>query len=444
MRQFNFFPIVMLALAADISCTADRQPERSCTKAVIEVAAPISYKATGGETFDMVSDLVVLASDSSRPYSLAMSLYADSGDLGRISIFFPDDTATYDVFVLANFGDVRESLLEGFEGSGLSLREYLSVYRQRFPDYSLFESRGVPMAGGINKCRPGSNVHIRLSRLVAILDVSFDIPSSVRLNVKDFSLMQCSAVCEPFSSGFKAEDVADMIPGAALSLPKASLASLSGGSSVRMCLLENSLGRLLSGNIDPRRKTPANTSCPELVSYYEFHADVVLGDGAQYKDAVFRFCLGRDAVSDFSVDRNTLYTYKIKMRDGLEGVEWIVDPGEPMYPTLEVTGHYSCSFFWDEAANGQVRCCSESLYFDVRSGNMQFSRVPFRFYHYDVYGREYVFGPFTTMRTYIEDWNLEHGQNGPDNPDNVDDKILIYFESGEYLYDYHDMNIVYE
>lgn len=427
------------------SCTSVAGTEPVCTKATLEVEDPGPYRTkAAGALYDRVSDLVLFASDRRDPGKLAASLYFEGEGLDKISFFFPDAESVYDIYVLANFGDVRDEVAEGFNGSGMSLSSYLSSYRHRFADYGTFESKGLPMSGTLDACVPGSNVHIRLRRLAALVDVKFELPASVKMKLTDFCLYQCAAVAAPFASTYSAYDSSEILPGAAYRLSPSQLSSLSEGNSVRMCLLENSQGCLLGGNASPDKKVPSNTPRPGCISYYEFHADVVVADGTRYADAMFRFCLGRDATTDFSVDRNTLYTYRIGLGNSLDGISWIIDPGEPQYPQPEVTGHYKCDLFWDEGPSGQQRSCSESLYFDLKSGKRQESHVPFRYYHYDIYGNEYVFGPYTTMNAYISDWNYEYGQYDVSNPEVERDRIVIHYDSQDYVYDYVKMNIIHE
>ncbi len=235
---------------------------------------------------------------------------------GRIEMSLPAGRS-YNLYLLGNLWEIGsggskrapafpadESSLESFfyRMDGGSAGE--GYRREQFSEAALY---GIPLCwsqGGVSASASGVSVRMKrlFSRLTVELDHSGMAGSSLDAFVNgSLSLRQVNCRLMPFASGgSRALDTDDVLPyGDADATMENALCK-----EFVYYVPENCQGVLLPGNADPSRKTLYNVEPPRrgLVSYVEFKAAIGAVSGFE-GSAVYRFLLGRDAVSDFDIER---------------------------------------------------------------------------------------------------------------------------------------------
>lgn len=199
----------------------------------------------------------------------------------------------------------------------------------------------IPMAwAGIVDVDGDDVVEVLLERLAAKIEFSIDSSIEDRMEVVSARLCQCMRKMRPFENDSKAGADEDVIDGDWASA--ADIALLNQGEPISFYTLENCQGILLADNTDPWAKIPDNlrsTGMDGLCTYLETVCRFT--DGVAYGDwqgsVLYRFYLGEDAVSDFSIKRNTVQDICLVMtEDGLESQNWKVDASGASRMTGEV------------------------------------------------------------------------------------------------------------
>lgn len=254
--------------------------------------------------------------------TLAAKYYKDSGN--AISFEVMADRR-YDCYCIANVGDITGRFVVGTTKESL-----MDTLRVTAPAGGY----GLPMAWsesnvGFSKAElnAGARLRIELRRLVAQWDIVVDRQG---LDIYSFRVTGLSvrgpSDVTPFS-----ESRAAAAPSLTDRATAGDLVRLNDGQKATFYPLENCCGRLLPDNGDPWNKTPDNVPAGNYPTYIEISGEAVVGDGSQLAIPVtYRFCPGKDATSDFDVQRNTVNTVTLVLSDSsitAAAPSWKVEKG---------------------------------------------------------------------------------------------------------------------
>ena len=241
-----------------------------------------------------------------------------------------------DYFCVANLGDVTGAFTVGVSReadlAGWSLPAPVAGAAglpMSWQDCGLVFSRAQLLAG--------AHLPVRLKRLVAQYDIVIDRTALERYSFTPTSLSLCGpAAVSPFADSRSRADAVQTDYAVA-----ADLAALSAGRAAHFYPLENRWGELLPGNTDPWAKVPGNLPSDARPSYIELAGQAATTDGSGVSFPVkYRFCLGANAVSDFDVIRNRVYTVTLLLSDAvIERTEpsWKIDVGSYVEHSLVIT-----------------------------------------------------------------------------------------------------------
>ena len=260
----------------------------------------------------------------------------------------------YNLYALVNMGDMTSSL--PIRESDLGTLEY------KVGAYSDIESMGLPMCGKLSDVKySSSSYNVSLERLFAKLSVRIlhkGLLNSSETSVyaynmcnKSVYLRQANTRLFPFSElGSRAISASDVVDESdyhadlnnrseyAGSLPQSGLGPGPGyfqDTTVVFYVPENVHGELLPGNEDPFNKTPENISSingkdySSLCTYLEFNAKrentgIGYGGGVTY-----RYYLGSDSTTDFSLQRNCHYNLTLEFtEEGFFMENWKIDKND--------------------------------------------------------------------------------------------------------------------
>ncbi len=247
-----------------------------------------------------------------------------------ISISFESYDKSYDIFMLANVGEVTppddESDLED--------------WMYRFNNYGAFEQNGFPMANSFLDYTPGDQTTFKLKRLIGEYVISFaDNSSKMTHTIKSVQLKNCALQVEPFSSGTTCTSVIE----SGDYLSQQDIDELNDGGEVSLYFLENLQGVLLPGNTDPKKKTPdyiSDATKKQRCTYIEVDTEVDTPT-AHYESVRYRAYLGQNMTSDFNIRRSTRYYLTLNFDSNMvQEEEWRIEPEDPeIFGTLRWKEH---------------------------------------------------------------------------------------------------------
>ena len=251
-----------------------------------------------------------------RDGTLLSDLYFPSAS--GIDVSFPSASDTYDVYMLANVGNVTAPADE----------DDISDIKYTFNDYGGFEGTGFPMANSFIDFEPGSSVSFKLKRLIGMYSITMENSSDVvDYRIKSLQLKNCARDIYPFGN-----QTAGMILEGGDYLSSADINTLNNGGTVGIYFLENLQGILLPGNTDPKQKVPDNLTDRTAASrctYIQMLADVTTAT-AHFNNVYYRVYLGQDMTSDFNIKRSTHYYLNLNFSTNLIADEgWRIEPEEP-------------------------------------------------------------------------------------------------------------------
>ncbi len=258
---------------------------------------------------------------------------------GRIEMSLPAGRS-YNLYLLGNLWEIGSGGAKrapAFPADEASLEDFHyrmdggaaegGYRREQFSDAALY---GIPLCWsqlGVSASASGVSVRMKrlFSRLIVTVDHSGMAGSSLDAFVNgSLTLRQVNCRLMPFASGgSRALEAGDVLPqGDADATMKNALCE-----EFVYYVPENRQGVLLPGNDDPSRKTLDNVepSRRGLVSYVEFKADLGAASGFE-GSAVYRFLLGRDAVTDFDIERGL--SFRVGLGFDAESIfspEWKVE-----------------------------------------------------------------------------------------------------------------------
>ena len=193
----------------------------------------------------------------------------------------------------------------------------------------------IPMAWktmGVSVTSSPKAVNVRLERLAARIGFSLDASLVNGISMTSVRLCQSASVVRPFESGgsrITCEE--ESLDGDYAT--EGDLRNLNEGKTIHFYTLENRQDNLLPQNKDPWQKTPdALGNKAGLCTYIEAVGE--FEEGFLYKGTVtYRFYLGKDNTSDFSVIRNTDMAVTLTLTgEGLTEISWKVEPDVEVQP----------------------------------------------------------------------------------------------------------------
>lgn len=241
----------------------------------------------------------------------------------------PDPAGVYDLFFVANVGDVRAEIERGC--SDVSDME---AWTWRIPGYPEIKDKGVPMSCHVQDWKRGDSTGILLRRLASRIDIRFRNSTEYDVKVKSMVLRQSVAVVRPFGSSFSADSADDMLPFDDYNdyLTTFDITRAGGGNTVHLYCMENMQGDLLPDNDKAENKNLDNIPQEKspLVTYFEVSAKVC-GEQMRWEDVKYRFCLGKDVTGNFDVPRNSILSYTLDFASTPHDTGWTIEPDDPIY-----------------------------------------------------------------------------------------------------------------
>jgi len=260
-----------------------------------------------------VSDVSIFVYREGR---LIDDLFFDS--TSSIQLTFPSSAGKYNVYMLANMGDLAAPA----EESGLQDIKY------SFDDYGQFGEKGFPMANSFLSYVPGSSVRFKLKRLVGIYRIKMEDSSEVvEYSIRSICLRNCALDVFPLA---QKQATSFILEGDKLS--DEDIRTLNDGGYVDLYFLENLQGELLPGNTDPTQKIPANLPDADVAgrcTYIQIMADVTTPT-AHFDNVFYRVYLGQNLTTDFTIKRSTLYSLSLNFATNMVADEgWRIEPEDP-------------------------------------------------------------------------------------------------------------------
>lgn len=258
-------------------------------------------------------------------------------DMSSVMLAFPYDRDCFNVYMVGNTGRLEAPLDEA----------EIANLKYEIEDYSDFRIRGVPVAEIFRSHRKGTQAHFKLKRLVGQYNVMMKNSAlDAAYKVKDVRLLNCALDMYPFSADTRAEkfagkNLSDGREGGDV-LTADDIDRLNNGETVCLYFVENLQGELLPGNTDRRKKIPSSlenleSGLSDCCTYIEITADITT-PAAQYTDGKYRFYLGQNETTDFSIKRNTLYDVTLDFTQNMiSEEEWRIEVDRPQVNALTLS-----------------------------------------------------------------------------------------------------------
>lgn len=255
-------------------------------------------------------------------------------DMSTLMLSFPSGMNGFNIYMLGNVGEVIPPEVERELGNLKCVVE----------SYSDFNSRGVPVAGSFIGYRKGDLAHFRLKRLVGQYNIQMRVSADdAEYTVKSLGLKNCAKDFYPFCTDARAEMFSCFCDEGPCGdrLTDEDVERLNAGEVVSLYFMENLQGELLPGNTDRKAKIPAAIDAVESgasgrCTYLEVVADLVTPT-ARYTDGKYRFYLGANQTSDFSIRRNTLYNVVLDFTQNMvDEEEWRIEVAAPEVVDVKV------------------------------------------------------------------------------------------------------------
>lgn len=257
-------------------------------------------------------------------------------DMSDLMLSFPEDRDGFDIFMLGNVGRVmppeRESDLT-------TLRCVLDSRRD-------FSEKGFPVAEKFAGYKKGDPAHFKVKRLVGQYNIRMrKSAADAEYVVKDVRLKNCARDVYPFGNDVAAiEFGCSCMPEECICgdyLTDDDMAKLNAGETVSLYFVENLQGVLLPDNTDRKLKIPSSLDLvgkgiADRCTYLEVTADVTTS-AARYIDGKYRFYLGQDQTTDFSIRRNTLYSVVLDFTQNMVcEEEWRIEVDDPEVVSVRI------------------------------------------------------------------------------------------------------------
>ena len=247
-------------------------------------------------------------------------------DMSAVHMTFPATKDGFNVYMVGNVGEIEAPEDE----SEISKMQYV------VGSYDEFRTKGFPVANSFMNYMKGSQVNFKVKKLIGQYNVRIEPSATVaKYTVKDLRMINCALDVYPFSTDTKAtvfgkteiDKTGDL-------LTEEDIEKLNAGEVVPMYFIENLQGVLLPNNTDRKMKIPSTVrdlypGIQDYCTYIEITADVQT-PAAKYTNGKYRFYLGQDETTDFSIKRNTLYNATIDFTQNMVSEEeWRIEVDEP-------------------------------------------------------------------------------------------------------------------
>lgn len=247
-------------------------------------------------------------------------------DISTFAVDLPSITAKYNLYLLANVGQVTIPTTTAESAMGTAVHY---DYGSKSKYFSTISSNGFPMANVVKNFTASSSSQYQLRRLVHTLYVKMNTEElqKTKMTFTGVQIKQAPRDVYPFAES-KATATMD---GDAANLSSDDIDRLNSGETVTLYLLENMRGDLIAGNTSWKNKIPSRISATaerSRASYIEMTARVQTAT-AVYENNIYRAYLGNDA-SNFDVERSTYFILNNNFTsDMVHDEDWRVDPGTP-------------------------------------------------------------------------------------------------------------------
>lgn len=307
----------------------------------MEATLPVTFTIEGVMTRSSIGPEGSLDSFEEKVSDITIFMFEKADNVYRLhsSYFYDlssDKQATlkgvngrqYNIYAVANCGDMRSALQQGATESDLSGLVITSNVTDITPD------TGMPMSCGPVSVtvKDGTAVSLQLKRLMSRFDLRIAqdfMHGSFRL--KSLKLCQSPTVTGPFSgsNAFTTGQAGDLASGDYAT--GENITALMNGAFVRFYTFENACGVLLDNPTkDPSLKVPSEGTSlgGYLPTYIEAVGTYTDKSGGLVCENTYRMFLGENAYDNFSVVRGKRYTLTLTLSDrsGFLENHWKLDP----------------------------------------------------------------------------------------------------------------------
>ena len=334
------FLLLLASCVTDYESTPDGSEEKTENSYPITVEMELPQPAAGSRSSFMDKDLGIINDLNIFLYHNGVLLKEHScyyTDMSSLMLSFPDDKNGFNVYMFGNVGKVDAPEDESEIGG-------MSYVTESYDD---FRVDGFPVANVFPDYMKGTFASFKLKRLVGQYNIALTPSAEDAVYVvKDVRLMNCALDVYPFGHAVKAcrfapsstygEDATGDY------LTDDDIVRLNRGESVSICFVENLQGELLPDNTDRRKKVPSSLEAlrpglSDCCTYMEITADITTRS-AKYTDAKYRFYLGQNETTDFSIKRNTVYDVALDFTQNMVNEqEWRVEASAPQVNALIVS-----------------------------------------------------------------------------------------------------------
>ena len=338
MKRITLTSLLTLALVAS-SCTAeslDRRPlENEGVRIPVALSCePLDTELGGGTRSTHPSSSLTTVSNVNyylfRNGSFIGQEYFD--DAADFAITLPSTTLSYNVYILANVGEL--TIPSGTAESAMGTAVHFD-YGSRSNYFNTIETDGFPMCNIVEGFSASSAAQYSLKRLVHTLYVKMntDNLSTTSMTFTGLQIKQAPRDIYPFANGGSKATV--IMDGDCANLSQSDNDRLNAGETVTLYLLENMRGELIPGNTSWSTKIPSRISSTVergRASYIQMTAEVQTAT-ALYENNIYRAYLGTSA-SNFDVCRNTYFLLNNNFtNDMVVDDEWRLEADEPTVNT---------------------------------------------------------------------------------------------------------------
>lgn len=309
MKNSYFYIITLLILSSLAGCRKDCRSFRENEVRVnisSSSSGPAGTRSSISPSEDQINDYSVFIYQNGR---LVHDLYSDSDNRSSVVMH---NGQTYHVYALANMGDV----IAPEEEAGLQ------DFRYSIQDVSGLE-KTLPMAQdyGLFTVSEDQGLDLVVSRLASKVSFSLDALPVTGLEICSVSLHQAPLSVRPFAKGGNRAAASEVADGDQAS--DSDISALNNGGSIRFYVLENMQGTLLPGNTDPWNKVPDRVTGSEACTYVEAVCRFDQATDGREGSVTYRFYLGKDNVTNFDIERNTLISVSLTASEAnLKKVSW--------------------------------------------------------------------------------------------------------------------------
>jgi len=239
-------------------------------------------------------------------------------DLSEVQMTFPGGKDGFNIYMVGNVGKLNAPESE----------DELADFSHVLDSYDDFAVRGVPVANAFKGYLKGSQERFLVKRMVGQYNLRMCQSSEEAVYVvKNVKMMNCALDIYPFGTDKRAS----VFVGEGDMLTEDDIETLNAGETVELFFVENLQGELLPDNTDPKLKVPSSLSedIADRCTYIEVTVDVTT-PMARYTDGKYRFYLGQNQTSDFSIKRNTVYSALLNFTQNMIMEEdWRIEVNKP-------------------------------------------------------------------------------------------------------------------